>query len=214
MPLVLAFLTINFLTQPISLRKKLLLSTVCSIILMAPFLLSTTAKERTSVFIQEFQQYHQKDSNKETSTGARISLYIISSKLFLEKPVEGWGDKNFENRLSNPDFNHLASNETKFLALGAGFHSDIMQNAVRSGLGGLIAYLGIFLVPLFFFIKFYLKNQSCRLISGLGIIYVCVELVSSLSTEVLSLKSTASFYGLMIVFLVAGSLNMKTQSPK
>jgi O-antigen ligase len=212
MPLVLAFLTINFIKEPISLRKKLLLSTVCSIILVAPFLSSATVKERTFIFIQEFQQYHQKDSNKETSTGARISFYIIGSKLFLEKPVEGWGDKNFENRLSNPDFNHLASNETKLLALGAGFHSDIMQNAVRSGLGGLIAYLGIFLVPLFFFIKLYLKNQSCRLISGLGIIYVCVELVSSLSTEVLSLKSTASFYGLMIAFLMAGSFNMKNQT--
>jgi O-antigen ligase len=213
-PLVLAFLTINFLIQPISLRKKIFLSTVCSILIMAPFLLSTTVKERTFVFIQEFQQYHSKDSNRETSTGARISFYIIGSKLFLEKPLEGWGDKNFENRLSNPDFIHLASNETKLLALGAGFHSDIMQNAVRSGLGGLIAYICIFLVPLVYFIKLYLKNQSCRLISGIGIIYVCVELVSSLSTEVLSLKSTASFYGLMIAFLMAGSFNMKYQQAK
>jgi hypothetical protein len=50
------------------------------------------------------------------------------------------------------------------------------------------------------------------MISGLGIIYVSVELISSLSTEVLSLKSTASFYGLMVVFLIAGSINAKTQS--
>ena len=144
----------------------------------------------------------------------RLSFWKIGTELFIEKPITGWGNDGFKERLAQPDFREIASQYTRDFTLSAGFHSDLLQNAVRSGIGGLIAYLSIFLVPLAFFIRFYLKNPSSQLISGLGIVYVCVELISSLSTEVLSLKSTASFYGLMIVFLVAGSLNMKTQSLK
>jgi O-antigen ligase len=164
--------------------------------------------------VHEIKVWQSSKDNADTSVGMRLSFWKIGTQLFIEKPITGWGNDGFKERLAQPNFREMASQHTRDFTLSAGFHSDIMQNAVRSGLGGLIGYLCIFLVPLIFFIKFYLKNQSCRLISGLGIIYVCVELVSSLSTEVLSLKSTASFYGLMIAFLVAGSLNMKTQSPK
>jgi hypothetical protein len=71
-----------------------------------------------------------------------------------------------------------------------------------------------FLARLAFFIRLYRKNQSSQLTSGLGVIYLCIELISCLSIDILSLKSTASLYGLMIVFLATGSPNMKTPSPE
>jgi O-antigen ligase len=180
--------------------------------LLSPFLASPKVKHRVIHGIHETTTWLGNVNSADNSVGMRLSFLKIGTQLFIERPITGWGNAGFKERLADDDFKGMASQYTRDFTLSAGFHSDIMQNAVRSGIGGLIAYLSIFLVPITFFFTAYLKNQSTRLISGLGIIYVCVELVSSLSTEVLSLKSTASFYGLMIVFLVAGSLNLKTQS--
>lgn len=212
--LVIFFLLIHFFKKTSSITKKIMGSVIVSVALLTPFLTSPQALNRASEALLELQAWQPSNDTVDTSVGMRLSFWRIGSQLFVEKPITGWGDNGFKERLAASDFSAIASQYTRDFTLGAGFHSDIMQNAVRSGFGGLIAYLGIFLVPLIFFIKVYLKNQSCRLISGLGIIYVCVELVSSLSTEVLSLKSTASFYGLMIAFLMAGSFNMKNQQSK
>lgn len=211
-PLVLLFLVAHSFTKTNSITKKLLVLFIIATALLSPFLASPKVKHRVIHGIHETTTWLGNVNSADNSVGMRLSFLKIGTQLFIERPITGWGNAGFKERLADDDFKGMASQYTRDFTLSAGFHSDIMQNAVRSGIGGLIAYLSIFLVPITFFFTAYLKNQSTRLISGLGIIYVCVELVSSLSTEVLSLKSTASFYGLMIVFLVAGSLNLKTQS--
>ncbi len=212
--LVIFFLLIHFFRNTGSITKKITGSVIVSVALLTPFLTNPQALNRASQALHELQAWQPSKDTVDSSVGMRLSFWRIGAQLFIEKPVTGWGNDGFKERLDSPDFRAIASQHTRGFTLGAGFHSDIMQNAVRSGLGGLIAYICIFLAPLVYFVKLYLKNQSCKLISGLGIIYVCVELVSSLSTEVLSLKSTASFYGLMIAFLLAGSFNMKNQRAK
>ena len=212
--LVVLFLFFHFFRNAGSITKKIIGSIIISATLLTPFLTNPQALSRLSQAIHELQAWQPSKDTVNTSVGMRISFWRIGAQLFIEKPITGWGKDGFKKRLDAPDFRSIASQYTTDYILGSGFHSDIMQNAILSGLSGLIAYLSIFLVPLVFFVKFYLKSQSCRLISGLGIIYVYVELVSSLSTEVLSLKSTASFYGLMIAFFMAGSFNMKNQQAK
>lgn len=212
--LVILFLAIHLFRKTDSIKKKVIGSVILSICLLTPFLTNPQVLNRVSQAVHEIKVWQPSKDNADTSVGMRLSFWKIGTQLFIEKPITGWGNDGFKERLAQPDFREMASQYTRDFTLSAGFHSDIMQNAVRSGLGGLIAYLSIFLVPLAFFIRLYLKSQSSQLISGLAIIYVCVELISSLSTEVLSLKSTASLYGLMIVFLAAGSINMKTQLQK
>ncbi len=212
--LVILFLVIHLFRKTDSIKKKVIGSVILSICLLTPFLTNPQVLNRVSQAVHEIKVWQPSKDNADTSVGMRLSFWKIGTQLFIEKPITGWGNDGFKERLAQPDFREMASQYTRDFTLSAGFHSDIMQNAVRSGLGGLIAYLSIFLVPLAFFIRLYLKSQSSQLISGLAIIYVCVELISSLSTEVLSLKSTASLYGLMIVFLAAGSINMKTQLQK
>ncbi len=211
---VILFLVIHLFRKTDSIKKKLIGSAILSICLLTLFFTNHQVLNRLSQAAHEIKAWQPSKDNAETSVGMRLSFWRIGSHLFIEKPFTGWGNDGFKERLNEPVFRQMANQYTRDFTLSAGFHSDIMQNAIRSGIGGLIAYLSIFLVPLAFFMRFYLKNPSSQLMSGLGVIYVCVELISSLSTEVLSLKSTASFYGLMIVFLVAGSLSMKTQSPK
>jgi O-antigen ligase len=212
--LVILFLVIHLFRKTDSIKKKVIGSVILSICLLTPFLTNPQVLNRVSQAVHEIKVWQPSKDNADTSVGMRLSFWKIGAQLFIEKPITGWGNDGFKERLAQPDFREMASQFTRDFTLSAGFHSDIMQNAVRSGLGGLIAYLSIFLAPLAFFIRLYLKSQSSQLISGLAIIYVCVELISSLSTEVLSLKSTASLYGLMIVFLAAGSINMKTQLQK
>jgi O-antigen ligase len=212
--LIILFLVIHLFRKTDSIKKKVIGSVILSIFLITPFLTNPQVLNRISQAVHEIKVWQPGKDNADTSVGMRLSFWKIGTQLFIEKPITGWGNDGFKERLAQPDFREMASQYTRDFTLSAGFHSDLMQNAVRSGIGGLIAYLSIFLAPLAFFINFYIKNQSSRLISGLGIAYVCVELISSLSTEVLSLKSTTSFYGLMIVFLLAGSFNMKNQRAK
>lgn len=211
---VIPFFIIYLFRKTGSIKIKLINSVILSIFLLTPFLSNPKVLNRLSQAVHEIKTWQPSKDNAGSSVGMRLSFWKIGTHLFIEKPLTGWGNDGFKGRLAEADFKEIANQHIKDFTVSTGFHSDIMQNAVRSGIGGLIAYLSIFLVPLAFFMRFYLKNPSSQLISGLGVIYVCVELISSLSTEVLSLKSTASFYGLMIVFLVAGSLSMKTQSPK
>lgn len=208
------FLIIHIFRSVKSVSKKIIVSLILSTCLLTPFLTNPQVLNRAHQAILEIKTWQPNKNSIDTSVGMRLSFWSIGTQLFLEKPITGWGNDGFKQRLAEPDFQEIASQYTRDFTLGAGFHSDIMQNAVRSGFLGLAAYLSIFLVPLTFFIRLYLKNRLSQLMSGLGIIYVLTELISSLSTEVLSLKSTASFYGLMVVFLLAGCLNTRSQPPR
>lgn len=211
---VILFFIFNFFRKTGPNSKKIIGSVMVSIVIAIPFLINPKVSTRITQAAHEISAWSANKNTVDTSVGMRLSFWKIGSQLLIEKPITGWGNEGFKQRLAGRDFEQLATQYTRDFTLTAGFHSDIMQNAVRSGIGGLIAYLSIFLIPLILFIKFYLKNQSSQLTCGLGIIYVCVELISSLSTEVLSLKSTTSFYGLMVAFLIAGAINAKTKTQK
>ena len=75
---------------------------------------------------------------------------------------------------------------------------------VRSGVLGLIAVLAEFLVPAIIF-NYGLKssNHEVKNTSAVGLSLVFGMMICGLSLEVLSLKYTNSFYGLMIACLCA-----------
>jgi len=82
-----------------------------------------------------------------------------------------------------------------------------MTNAVRSGIWGVIATLAVFLVPFVLFCKAFRSTSSVRSANALlGLTFVVCQLVSGLSTEVLNLKFTASFYAILIACLCGSSI--------
>lgn len=143
-------------------------------------------------------------TNTETSTGYRFSLWQISWVLFKQNPFCGYGDLGYQPQLLVPQIQSAFSQEVISLMRVNGPHNEYLANMVRSGIFGLIAVLLQFFVPGVIFFRS--LKSSIRLISSAGAMGLCLVLgmmITSISQEVLTLKYTSSFYGLMIAALCA-----------
>jgi O-antigen ligase len=95
-----------------------------------------------------------------------------------------------------------------------GPHSDILSKLLSSGLFGLIAYLCLLFVPLYFF---YAHRNSLladkKRAARMGMYYIAGVFIAGLSNEQLSLKYLCTFYGLMTATLLAQVLQASKQGP-
>jgi len=91
-----------------------------------------------------------------------------------------------------------------------GFHNEIATNMVHFGLGGLISSVAIFFSPLIYFKgKIHNANKDIKGLALLGFLYTLMMFISGMTTEVLSLKFTTSFYGFIIVITVGSIINIE-----
>ena len=122
------------------------------------------------------------------------------------RPLTGWGDEGMDQHINDEAISVFASKVTREGLLVAGFHNDYIVNAVRYGIGGLLATIAIFLIPFLFFARC-LRYKSVQSFAMVGIAYVLIQSVSSLSYHVLDFKFMASFYALMIGLLMGIIVN-------
>jgi O-antigen ligase len=163
--------------------------------------------DRFSLAFQEVRDYPWVGIAPETSIGLRITFLRIAFDLFASHPILGFGDTRYELLVLPSHVHDYASPESIRFALTAGFHNEIVTNAIRFGVFGLLASLMLFAVPLFVFFR--QLNGACfiqRANALVGVVFCICIFVSSLSTEVFDLKYTASFYALMISLLCASSI--------
>ena len=108
------------------------------------------ATKQINGYFDEHEQYVQ------TSLGARLEMWKTALLMGKEKPFTGWGDKNIQNKrleyveksISHPvimEFNHA--------------HNDFLEMWARRGIIGIIALIGIYLIPILLIISFYRKNN-------------------------------------------------------
>ena len=148
-------------------------------------------------------------SNLEGSAGVRLSIWKFSFQFANERLLFGYGEeKNMMQVLQGSPLNSLANQTAiKTMAL-AGPHSDILSKLLATGIFGLIAYLCLLFVPLYFFwIHRNELNASKKLASRIGLYYIVGIFIAGLSNEQLSLKYLCTFYGLMIATLLAQVLH-------
>jgi len=177
------------------------------VLLVASYFLSPTIHDRAGLAIREVLSYNWVGIAPDTSTGMRITFLRIGAELFTHRPWAGFGDRGIQDYLNDPQLISFASPYTREFALNSGFHDELMTNAVRSGIWGVLATLAIFLLPFVIFCKAFRSNSSVRSANALlGLTFVMCQAVSALSTEVVNLKFTASFYALLIVCLCGSSL--------
>ena len=143
-------------------------------------------------------------TNTDTSAGLRLSFWQMSWILFKQSPLYGYGDLGYQVHLSLPQIQEHFSQSAIDQFGHIGSHSEYLANMVRSGVLGLIAVLAEFLVPAIIF-NYGLKssNHEVKNTSAVGLSLVFGMMICGLSLEVLSLKYTNSFYGLMIACLCA-----------
>lgn len=160
---------------------------------------SPTVNQRVNLAIHEVSSYKLNQLNPDNSVGMRISFFRMGLYFFSERPLSGWGDESFKEKLNAPEISFFSSNYTREFALNAGFHNEFITNMVRSGVLGLLSSLLLLGTPLIIFWRLLTFNRQLAIA---GITYVLCELISGLSTEVFNLKFTAALYTFNIsVFL-------------
>jgi O-antigen ligase len=165
------------------------------------FLMRVSAAWTESV--QYFQQGHH-----DTSAGLRLSFIRAAWYLWLQSPWVGYGDGMTPNVMQIPALAHIATPTLEFGIKHNGVHNELMQNLLRSGVFGLLAYLAQLLIPLVLFYKSArstLSGVSCA--GTLGLMYISSIFFFGLSTETFNLKFTSSIYGFMVAVLAAQCLS-------
>lgn len=98
---------------------------------------------RVNLAVSDVQHYLQ--GNSDSSLGGRFEMWKGASQLFLQKPVFGWGDINYK-----PAMRELVS-QGKAHPIVSDFghaHNEILDNAAKRGMIGVLALLALYLVPL------------------------------------------------------------------
>lgn len=173
---------------------------------IAAFLVVPTVHHRTQEAWQEIAQYSWSGVAPYTSIGLRITYLRIASDVFALHPWTGVGDTSRMPTAMLPSFSY-ASPEALTAAFRSAFHNQVVSNAVRSGIGGLLATLALLLVPLTICVR-QLRHATgaARENAAIGFAYTVCIVVSSMSTEVVDLKALASLYAVMTAVLCGAAL--------
>jgi O-antigen ligase len=148
-------------------------------------------------------------SNTETSTGFRLTMWQISWELFKHNPFYGYGDNGFRELLNEPWITSIASPEAREIILFNGPHNEFLANLIRSGFMGGLSVLCLFFIPLDLFWRNRNIPQTSKA-SHLGLSFITCLIICSISSEVLTLKYTNTFYGLIIASLTAQIFQSKS----
>ncbi len=145
-----------------------------------------------------------------TSTGTRLSMWKLGSYLFSLNPFHGYGDKSFDpSFLTNEVFLTIGKQGGVETIYCCGPHNELLGHMLRSGLFGIAAFISIFFVPLYFFLKFRSASEKSQS-AVIGICFISGMLITGLSSEMLSLKFTFTFYALIVSILLGQCLRNET----
>jgi O-antigen ligase len=173
-------------------------------------LFSTTVNQRVSLAFHEIASYSWTGMAPETSVGFRITFLRIAVDMFASQPLAGFGDTRGVLPVLPSHIASYASPESLRLAVVSGFHNEIVTNAIRSGLLGLLSAAMLFGVPLFVFGRQMRSAVTAQRNNAfIGLVFTLCVFISSLSTEVFDLKYTASFYAVMISLLCASAISAR-----
>lgn len=170
-------------------------------------LMSGTVSQRLALAINEVATYNWVGMAPETSVGLRITFLRIAADLFASNPLLGFGDTAHQPIALPSHIYNYATAESLHEAFYAGFHNEVVTNAIRFGLAGLLSSLLLFITPIYLFSSHLCARSNIqRANAWLGLVLMLCVCISSLSTEVFDLKYTASFFALMIALLAAGAI--------
>jgi O-antigen ligase len=158
-----------------------------------------------SIYYELVSWINNTDTN--TSAGLRLSMWQISWALFKQSPFFGYGDLGYQSHLLTPQIQSVFSPEAISTMEHVGPHNEYLANMVRSGIFGLLAILSQFFVPGVVFMRGLKSSvKAIKGTSAMGLCLVMGMMITSLSLEILTLKYTSSFYGMMIAALCASVL--------
>jgi O-antigen ligase len=188
-------------------KQEVLISTLISVLaILGLYFFVDFFHVRVNSIYHEISSWLNK-SDTETSAGFRFSFWQMSWVLFKQNPFCGYGDLGYQTQLLMPQIQATFSPDAISLMRSVGPHNEYLANMVRSGIFGFIAVSLQFFVPGVVFIRG-LKSSihGVKSASAMGLCLVLGMMITSVSQEVLTLKYTNSFYGLMVAALCASVL--------
>jgi len=196
------------ISLPLYGRIKSLLILIIIGIILAVFIYSQPIFfDKFTLAIFEVSNYNWNKVNNDGSTELRISFYRMAFFYFLQNPIKGWGDLGWMQIINSPEISQYTTEYARNFAQH-GFHNEILTNAVRSGIWGLISSLSFFIIPLTWAIKC-IKQKSTKnnfIFINYLIVFLMVHIfLSGVSTEITNLVFLASFWGLTISIFVGES---------
>jgi O-antigen ligase len=144
--------------------------------------------------------------NFNSSTGTRLAMWQIS--LVLLAPVGGWagiGDMpSIASALAQLPIDPNQYKDAIYSLSNTGSHSDFLENLLRNGYIGAIAYIMTILAPWIIFWKNRLSsNLNKRAAAHAGLYFLTGIFFCGLANGMITLKYTCSFYGLILACLLA-----------
>jgi O-antigen ligase len=158
----------------------------------------------------EINNYKTNEMNANTSVGLRLSFYRMGAIFFLERPFLGWGDLGWMAQINKEELSQFASQYARE-SPKHGFHNEIITNAVRSGVWGLIASLGLFGVVFMCAIQgMRLKGTGeHRIVSLTLLVFISHLFIAGLTTEITNLVFLTSFIGLSLAVLLGEQIYLE-----
>lgn len=165
--------------------------------------------QRIDQVLKEYALYFSGE-NRDTSFGLRVSFIRAAWYLWLQSPWVGYGDAQTPNLMLIPEIAHFSSPMLEYGIKHNGVHNELMQNMLRSGIFGFIAYFCQIFIPIGLFIQSIRRPEpEVRVAGQIGLIYMTSIFIFGLTTETFNLKFTAGFYGLTIAALAAQCLSYR-----
>jgi O-antigen ligase len=141
--------------------------------------------------------------------GTLFSNEYLLSKFFLECPFSGWGDLGWMAQINKEELLQCASQYAR-KSPKHGFHNEIITNAARSDVWGLIANLSLFGGGVRTIQGLRLKSTSeYRLVSLTLLVFISHLFITGLTTEITNLVFLSSFIGLKLAVLLVEQIYLK-----
>jgi O-antigen ligase len=191
-------------------KKTILMVTMLLVFLLGMLFSNEYLLIKFFLAFTEINNYKTNEMNVDTSVGLRLSFYRMGAIFFLERPFSGWGDLGWMAQINKEELSQFASQYARE-SPKHGFHNEIITNAVRSGVWGLIASLSLFGVVFIRAIQgLRLKTTSeYRLVSLTLLVFISHLFITGLTTEITNLVFLSSFIGLTLAVLLGEQIYLE-----
>lgn len=184
----------------LSTKLKVLLSiSVVAIITVIYNVPQSGVQQRVHEAVNNISLYAK--GNSASSVGARFEMWKGASQLFMAKPVLGWGKENYQ-----PAMTSLAKQgKANPVIIPYGHpHNELLNNAAKQGLVGVLALLILYLVPIRLFAPG-LRSPSLpqRAVATAGFLLPIAYIDFGLSQAFLTHNSGVMVYAFWLVVLWA-----------
>jgi O-antigen ligase len=86
-------------------------------------------------------------TDPDTSSGLRLSMWLMSVELIARRPFSGYGDRGLAAQVHDPVIVEMATPLARSTFANNGPHNEILAATLRSGVHGGIAVIVLFMVP-------------------------------------------------------------------